>query len=355
VYNFGAALTLIRTLISGNTVLGLEPSEPAEVYNSGGGVVIANNFNMFGINGFARVLGFSPGATDLVPSVTLGAILDTTLAANGGSTFNHALVTGSPAIDAVTAGCPPPATDQRGVTRPQGYFCDIGAFEATVCGNGAAEGLEQCDDGNLVEGDGCSATCVLEFCGDGEVDVGEECDDGNTMSGDGCSEVCQIEPPLDPCATPSDGCKVNGVANQPCVGTEGNDTISGTGGADVILGGGGNDTLRGGGGDDVLCGEAGDDTLLGLAGNDRLVGGEDDDNLNGGVGHDELEGGGGNDRLTGAGGADTLRGDDGDDTLLAGPGSDVLDGGAGADHLNGGGGVDQCTTDGEDVLVKQCE
>jgi predicted outer membrane repeat protein len=39
-----------------------------------------------------------------------------------------ALLAGSPAIDAGTnAGCP--ATDERGVTRPQGLNCDIGAYE----------------------------------------------------------------------------------------------------------------------------------------------------------------------------------------------------------------------------------
>ena len=53
---------------------------------------------------------------------------------------------GSPAIDAA-AGCPPPATDERGVARPQGAACDIGAVEVSavtptttlpsgeVCGN----------------------------------------------------------------------------------------------------------------------------------------------------------------------------------------------------------------------------
>lgn len=47
---------------------------------------------------------------------------------NGGPTQTIALQSGSPAIDtAVTANCP--ATDQRGVTRPQGAGCDIGAFE----------------------------------------------------------------------------------------------------------------------------------------------------------------------------------------------------------------------------------
>ena len=47
---------------------------------------------------------------------------------NGGPTFTHALLPGSPAIDAGDdASCP--ATDQRGVTRPQGAGCDIGAYE----------------------------------------------------------------------------------------------------------------------------------------------------------------------------------------------------------------------------------
>jgi CSLREA domain-containing protein len=51
------------------------------------------------------------------------------LADNGGPTDTHALLAGSPAID---AGGTCPATDQRGVTRPQGPACDIGAFEAAA-------------------------------------------------------------------------------------------------------------------------------------------------------------------------------------------------------------------------------
>src|SRR5215203_267474 len=50
------------------------------------------------------------------------------LADNGGPTQTHALQPDSPAIDAAVE-CPPPATDQRGVSRPQGAACDIGAFE----------------------------------------------------------------------------------------------------------------------------------------------------------------------------------------------------------------------------------
>jgi CSLREA domain-containing protein len=46
----------------------------------------------------------------------------------GGDTETHALLPGSPAIDAAeNIACP--TTDQRGVTRPQGPGCDIGAFE----------------------------------------------------------------------------------------------------------------------------------------------------------------------------------------------------------------------------------
>ena len=54
------------------------------------------------------------------------------LAFNGGPTPTLALLVGSPAIDhggSSANGCP--ATDQRGVARPQGAACDIGAYELT--------------------------------------------------------------------------------------------------------------------------------------------------------------------------------------------------------------------------------
>jgi CSLREA domain-containing protein len=49
------------------------------------------------------------------------------LADNGGPTWTHALLSGSPAIDAAGTDCL--ATDQRGEARPDFYYCDIGAFE----------------------------------------------------------------------------------------------------------------------------------------------------------------------------------------------------------------------------------
>lgn len=63
-----------------------------------------------------------------------------------------------------------------------------------ICGDAVVEGTEQCDDGNLASGDGCSATCTREpRCGDSVVDGTEQCDDGNTVSGDGCSAACALE------------------------------------------------------------------------------------------------------------------------------------------------------------------
>ena len=68
--------------------------------------------------------GFTPAAGDLVnANPLLGPLQD-----NGGPTKTHALLEGSPAIDAGdNASCP--ATDQRGVARLQRAACDIGSYE----------------------------------------------------------------------------------------------------------------------------------------------------------------------------------------------------------------------------------
>ncbi len=68
----------------------------------------------------------------------------------------------------------------------------------TWCGDGIVNNEEQCDDGNSVNGDGCDMYCLNEsnldtWCGDGMVNNSEECDDGNNINGDGCSSSCQTE------------------------------------------------------------------------------------------------------------------------------------------------------------------
>lgn len=65
-----------------------------------------------------------------------------------------------------------------------------------VCGDGIKAGFEECDDGGLVDGDGCSALCISEIlkCGNGvvESEVEEECDKGS-LPDDGCCLGCKVE------------------------------------------------------------------------------------------------------------------------------------------------------------------
>jgi beta-glucanase (GH16 family) len=65
-----------------------------------------------------------PATSDLIIADPLLGVL----ADNGGPTQTHALLAGSPAIDAADATASP-ALDQRGIARPQGAGHDIGAFE----------------------------------------------------------------------------------------------------------------------------------------------------------------------------------------------------------------------------------
>ena len=60
-----------------------------------------------------------------------------------------------------------------------------------VCGDGLVlAGSEGCDDGNVADGDGCGADCVLESCGDGKIQGMEACDDGNADDTDACLATC---------------------------------------------------------------------------------------------------------------------------------------------------------------------
>jgi hypothetical protein len=82
------------------------------------------------------------------------------LANNGGSTPTHALLEGSPAADGAGPGCP--ATDQRGISRPQGLRCDIGAFEAPdTDGDGSSDPADTDDDNDGVPDGYESLSCIL--------------------------------------------------------------------------------------------------------------------------------------------------------------------------------------------------
>lgn len=64
-----------------------------------------------------------------------------------------------------------------------------------MCGDGAIDPGETCDDGaNNGPGQACNAMCAPNTCGDGDKGPDEACDDGNLADGDGCSALCTVEP-----------------------------------------------------------------------------------------------------------------------------------------------------------------
>ena len=120
--NGGGFYNVRNSLIALNTV-GTGGANPdcSGTYNSLGGNIISN---LTGCSGFAA-------AGDTVDSNPLIG----PLSSNGGPTQTVPLLPNSPAIDH-SVGCP--ATDQRGVARPQGAACDTGAFELAPATNPSA-------------------------------------------------------------------------------------------------------------------------------------------------------------------------------------------------------------------------
>ncbi|UCE62132.1 MAG: VCBS repeat-containing protein [Phycisphaerales bacterium] len=77
-----------------------------------------------------------------------------------------------------------------------------GPGTGSTCGDGAVcLETEECDDGG--ESVTCDLDCTIAECGDGTLNVtaGEECDDGNTIDGDCCSAGCLSEDC--PCQAPA--------------------------------------------------------------------------------------------------------------------------------------------------------
>lgn len=162
---------------------------------------------------------------------------------------------------------------------------------------------------------GQSPTGVVPFsaCGDGTLVASEECDDGNRLNGDGCSDLCKVEPGFASC--------MGRIAT--IIGTPGDDVLVGTRRADVIAGLGGNDTIFGNAGRDIICGGEGNDMISGGSTNDVIDGGPGDDFIDGGSGKDDIKGG------------------DGDDNMIGGQNKDTCDGGA---HVVGDTAAPSCDT-----------
>jgi cysteine-rich repeat protein len=61
-----------------------------------------------------------------------------------------------------------------------------------VCGDEIISSGEECDDGNKLDGDGCTSDCEFPKCGNGVMEDGEQCDDGNDIDADACTQKCQM-------------------------------------------------------------------------------------------------------------------------------------------------------------------
>lgn len=144
----GSTLTIVNSTIAGNTAT-----------TSGGGIVNSNGMlltksTLFSANngGNCSITGGTSTSDgyNLSDDSSCAAVLNSTsdsngtaagldtkgLQNNGGPASTIALLPTSPAVDALpvanctlTDGTTAISTDQRGVTRPQGSACDIGAFE----------------------------------------------------------------------------------------------------------------------------------------------------------------------------------------------------------------------------------
>ncbi|MCC7111622.1 MAG: DUF4215 domain-containing protein [Deltaproteobacteria bacterium] len=127
-----------------------------------------------------------------------------------------------------------------GCVAEPGYICWNGPCHQVDCGDGVIDadgvlGMEQCDDGNQTDNDGCDERCQLEpgfdcysrppgepcveiVCGDGVVSydqfgVYEMCDDGNNLDGDGCSSTCTYIEPGWLCPTAGELCHLPECGN----------------------------------------------------------------------------------------------------------------------------------------------
>jgi CSLREA domain-containing protein len=125
----GATFYLANSIVADNAVLVPTAGKPIRDPDQCSGSIASLGGNLLSDIDSGHC---SIGGPYSVTAVTLGPLQN-----NGGPTKTHALLPGSAAIDAGNiAGCvdgdgEPIATDQRGVHRPYGPYCDVGAFEAS--------------------------------------------------------------------------------------------------------------------------------------------------------------------------------------------------------------------------------
>src|SRR5262249_14667549 len=123
--DLSATFNFVDSIIAGNTNLVIAGGRHVISPEDCAGTLTSQGYDIV-----SDTTDCTVGGPYLLADAKLGPLRD-----NGGPTLTHALLPGSPAIDAGQPGdCTdglgaPITTDQRGVGRPQGPRCDIGAFE----------------------------------------------------------------------------------------------------------------------------------------------------------------------------------------------------------------------------------
>ena len=152
IYNVAGGVSLVASSVSANSAStgggvvrdAIDPASASitlassiDAGNAGGdclGGIVSNGYNLVGADCVFSTIGDQTVA-DALSAIGIGP-----LANNGGKTQTMALFTESPAVDAIPVGaladddvtplCPASGTtDQRGVKRPRGPACDVGAYE----------------------------------------------------------------------------------------------------------------------------------------------------------------------------------------------------------------------------------
>ncbi|MFK7805089.1 MAG: choice-of-anchor Q domain-containing protein [Anaerolineae bacterium] len=168
--NGGGGIFSNDTLTVDNTIIAKSTNGDCFSDSGGGGSIVKVGSNIVEDNSCTFTGGSDP---------KLGPLQD-----NSGSTFTHALLTGSPAID---MGATALTTDQIGTARPQGAADDIGAFELVVV---SQETLTVTKDGlgsgavaSIPAGIDCGLTCTFDYDANSVVTLTATSEAGSTFTG----------------------------------------------------------------------------------------------------------------------------------------------------------------------------